>query len=85
MKNHVFLIQAHRYPELLRRILKRLESSNHFFYINIDSKAKNQDEFKSAISEISGIRQVTHRNIIHGGFSQIDCTVSQLRDSSQDS
>lgn len=84
MKNHVFLIQAHRYPELLRRILKRLEDSNHFFYINIDSKAKNQDEFKSAISDISGIRQVTHRNIIHGGFSQIDCTVSQLRDSYQD-
>lgn len=55
MKNHVFLIQAHRYPELLRRILKRLESSNHFFYINIDSKAKNQDELNFAyFHSISG-------------------------------
>lgn len=38
--NHVFLIQAHKYPELLHRIIARLDATNHYFFIHIDKRSR---------------------------------------------
>ena len=37
--NHAFIIQVHTQPELLDRILKRLNAPNHYFFINVDGKS----------------------------------------------
>lgn len=38
--NHAFLITAHAYPEQLKDIVGLLSAPNHYFFINIDRKAK---------------------------------------------
>lgn len=45
MKNHAILIQAHTQPELLGSIIKRLSSSNHHFFIHVDKKVNDYDQF----------------------------------------
>lgn len=39
--NHAFLIQAHNQPQLLKLIVDLLDAPNHFFFIHIDLKQKN--------------------------------------------
>lgn len=36
--NHAFLVIAHDSPELLQRIIDRLETSNHFVFVHYDKK-----------------------------------------------
>ena len=79
MKNHVFLLQVHKTPLLLRRILKRLQGSNHYFCINIDAKVRDVDIFYDNLKDIENIIFISNENIMHGGFSQIACTVHQLK------
>ncbi|WP_342648581.1 beta-1,6-N-acetylglucosaminyltransferase [Mucilaginibacter sp. CSA2-8R] len=82
MKNHAFLIQAHAYPNQLFDIVNLLKADNHFFFINID--AKNSRAFtKQDLQQLKRIKNVhlSDKNIIvnHGGFSQIECTISLLK------
>ena len=50
--NHVFLIQAHKDPELLYKIIERLDASNHYFFIHIDKRSREM--FNSCyVSEIN--------------------------------
>ena len=39
MKTHIFLMQVHKDPQLLNRILKSLRKENHYFIINVDAKS----------------------------------------------
>lgn len=77
--NHAFLIQAHKSPELLRRILLRLEKENHYFFINIDKKVKNIQWYQEYIKDIKNIELISYMNVMHGGFSQVKCTMMQLQ------
>lgn len=77
--NHAFLIQAHRQPELLRRILLRLSRTNHYFFINIDEKVRDFSQFNECLQGINNILQITRKNVMHGGFSQVACTMMQMR------
>jgi hypothetical protein len=43
--NHAFLITAHAYPEQLKDIIGLLSAPNHYFFINVDRKAKWDNEF----------------------------------------
>ena len=80
--NHVFLMQVHQHPRLVERILRKLAAPNHFFLINVDGKcsAELAREMREAIvaSGVSVV-DITRMNIMHGGFSQIDCTLRQMR------
>lgn len=49
MKNHAFLIIAHKQPKLLARTLSVLEASNHHFFINVDAKSSCFSEFYNMI------------------------------------
>lgn len=82
MKKHVFLMQAHKEPELVERILHRLEAPNHYFIINIDQKVSREDlkKFGESFNKINNILSTRHFNVMHGGYSQIDCTINQLKD-----
>lgn len=79
MKKHVFLIQAHKQPELLERIIKRLYSENHFFIINVDEKTKNYNDFVRILSQYGNVSFNKRHNIMHGGFSQVQCTIDQIK------
>lgn len=81
---HVFLFQVHKEPELLRRILSRLSSENHYFYINIDKKVKDIRPFRECLAGIGNIREITRMNVMHGGFSQVACAVMQMQKSMAD-
>lgn len=79
MLNHVFLIQAHKMPDLLIRILKRLEAKNHYFIINVDKKSKFKEEFYRKIENIHNVIKVTSFSVAHGGLTQITTTVYQMQ------
>ena len=74
---HVFLFQVHRDPELLDRILKRLTSDDHYFVVNVDAKS-DYSGFENVLSQTPNVVLVTRYNIMHGGFSQISCTIKQF-------
>lgn len=49
--NHAFLIQCHTSPLLIGLLINKLKASNHFFFIHVDGKTKNYDEFLKYKSE----------------------------------
>ena len=49
--NHAFLIETHDSPELLQRIVDRLNAPNHYFFIHLDGKS---NAAKIDISHIRG-------------------------------
>lgn len=65
-------------PELLDRILSKMERPNHYFLINIDKKSASKKELKTVANKHSNVICITDMNIMHGGFSQISCTLRQL-------
>lgn len=38
MKNHAFIFQVHKSPELFGRIVRVLAKENHYFFVNVDKK-----------------------------------------------
>lgn len=76
---HAFLIMAHKQPELIERIVEKIEAQNHFIYIHYDAKSPD-------FNRISNIRD-THRNITvldrmnvrWGMFSQTLCELNGFR------
>lgn len=76
---HIFLMQVHKEPQLLRRILNRLSHENHYFLINIDSKSKQKEEFEAVVKDHDNVLGITELNVMHDGFSQISCTVKQMK------
>lgn len=79
MKNHLFLFQVHKEPNLFNRILSHLESSNHYFAINVDKKSKERYDFEKIINSHKNVIYTSFMNITHGGFSQISCTLQQIQ------
>lgn len=81
-KKHAFLIIAHKQPLLLRRIVKRLQSKDHYFFIHIDKNNKDFDSFRSGLSDIDNIVFIERLNVFHGGISLVDCELALLRSAS---
>lgn len=77
--NHAFIIQIHTFPEQFGNIVRLLASPNHFFFINVDKKVKDIIPFQEAVKGIPNIFFLQKRiSVTHGGFSQIECTLSLL-------
>jgi hypothetical protein len=77
MKNHAFLIPVHTQPQLLGRILRVLEQSNHYFFVHVDKKSNLFDEFKRACAGIENVCFTNQRiAVYHAGISQVH--VSQI-------
>lgn len=76
---HAYLVIAHHQFDLLKRILKLLDHPNHDFYIHIDVKATDfsADEFLG-ITRFGNIHFVERKNVVWGGYSQIDCELHLL-------
>ena len=78
MKTHIFLMQVHKDPQLLNRILKSLRKENHYFIINVDAKSLCAVDMLNVINAEKNIVCITRENIMHGGFSQVLCTMKQI-------
>jgi len=70
MKSHVFIILAHKQPKLLKRTISVLANENHYFYVNVDLKTTNFNEFEE---EVEGMPNVTffRKSIYHCGISHL--------------
>lgn len=75
---HCFLMQVHRDPKLFESILLALSAPNHYFLINIDRKSPMREKLERVASKFSNIISISEQNIMHGGFSMINCTINQL-------
>lgn len=78
-EKHVFLMQVHKEAKMFERILNKLVSPNHYFAINIDIKSREYEPLMKIAKSFDNVIYVTNNNIKHGGFSQIACTVEQLK------
>ena len=51
MKQHAILIETHTNVDLLVRVLNKMQSENHYFFIHVDKKTKNYNEFLALKSD----------------------------------
>ena len=81
MKNHAFLIKAHKEPELVARIIKILAKENHFFFLHIDAKTKNFYDFVRAVDGINNIIFLQPRiSVHHACVSMLECNLRLFRE-----
>lgn len=81
MKKHAYLIMAHTQPELLKKLLERLDDERNDIYLHIDSKAKNYPvtEITSVLKKSSCV--LTERmDVQWGSDSQIHCEMILLKE-----
>ena len=71
------LILAHHSPELLARLVRRLESYGAQCFIHIDAKV-DIVPFQAACSSSSPIFVKSRRKVAWGGFSLVAATISLL-------
>lgn len=48
---HAILIQCHTCPEMVRSVIKKLTSDNHYFFVHVDSKYKDYYKFQKLQSD----------------------------------
>lgn len=76
-KTHAFLVLAHNNPSHLIRFLRTLESPNHYFFVHIDKKSK--EDF-SELKEISNCTVIEKRVSCNwGGFSLVKATLNLIK------
>ena len=83
MKNHAFLIIAHKQPKLLARTLSVLEASNHHFFINVDAKSSCFSEFYALIGggKIQNVHFLKKRVACYwAGISLVDVEIELMKD-----
>ena len=81
MKKHAYLIIAHTQPELLKKLLKKLDDERNDIYLHIDSKAKDYplDEIAAVVKRSKCI--FTERTDVKwGSYSQIHCEMILLKE-----
>ena len=81
MKKHAYLIIAHTQPELLKKLLKKLDDERNDIYLHIDSKAKDYplDEIAAVVKKSKCI--FTERTDVKwGSYSQIHCEMLLLKE-----
>lgn len=80
MKNHAFIFQVHKSPELFGRIVCVLAKENHYFFVNVDKKTKNYHDFLIETKGIPNVHFLNKRiSVHHGGISQVDATLALVK------
>ena len=79
MKRHAYLIIAHQHFDMLKNLIRALDSENADFYIHIDRRAKNvpMQEILDA-REKSGVRIFRKYRISWGADTQVRCEMLLL-------
>lgn len=79
MLNHAFLMMVHKSPELFSRIVHILAKENHYFFVHIDKKSNNYQEFVKAVNDIDNIVFIPRMENYHGSVTQIYCEISLFK------
>lgn len=78
---HAFLIIAHNNFEILKRLLGILDDINSAFFIHIDKKSSVDKDALLEFVKTSQVVFIEPKNIIWGGYSQVDCELRLLKES----
>lgn len=83
-KKHAYLIMAHSEPELLCTLIGCLDDKRNDIYIHLDSKFESisENELRQKI-EHSNVYFVSRKPIYWSGYSQIDCELRLLKESTK--
>lgn len=76
MLQHAFLIMVHKSPELLSRIVHVLAKQNHHFFIHVDKKTKNFEQYKDTLADVQNVTFIKRISVFHGAVSQIYCELN---------
>ena len=77
-----YLIQAHKNPEQLLRLINRLDDGESFFYVHIDTKS-NFENFTAIIKQ-PNVKLIENRvDCIWGDFSQVETTLNLIKETIQ--
>lgn len=79
MLEHAFLMMVHKSPELFGRIVHILAKDNHHFFINVDKKTANIDDFKQAVRDVKNVTFIPQMRVHHGSVEQIHCELALYR------
>ena len=82
MKYHAFLLQVHTCPQLTKMIIERLQSDNHYFFIHVDKKCKDYEDFLKLACE-NVLFTKGRYNVKWGSYEQIALTLELLREALQ--
>lgn len=77
MTDLVYIIQAHKNPHQLKRLIEKIDSENAFFYVHIDLKSDIK-EFKSVIQKPNVFFIEERVDCIWGDFSQVAATLNLI-------
>lgn len=44
MMQHAILVETHANVDLLAKVIRKMTADNHYFFIHVDSKAKNYQD-----------------------------------------
>lgn len=80
---HAYLIMAHNEPEMLKRLLSRLDSCDSDFYVHLDKKSSMVPEEITSSATRSKTVFIERKPIFWGGYSQIDCEMRLLEQAVQ--
>ena len=77
---HAYLIMAHNEEEILKMLLKRLDSEQNTLYVHLDKKFKIDINHLESIVKKSKIHFIERRRIYWGTYSQIWCELALLEE-----
>ena len=84
---HAFLLITHAYLPQLERIIELLSSPNHYFFINIDRKTREGDEFIMRHTQnppnVFFLEGKARMAVAHGGYTQVECFMRLLKQAVQ--
>lgn len=75
--NHAFLILAHDSPDLLQRLVDRIQADNHYVFIHLDKKSNDPKVNIKWGGYISDKKRI---NVNWGGFSMIRAEILLLKE-----
>ena len=80
MKNHAFIMPVHNQPKLLGRIVRVLQNPNHYFFIHVNARVPNFEDYVDACAGLKNVVFIKNRvKVYHGGVSQVYATLEMLK------
>ena len=77
-RKHAFLILAHSNPQFVARLVNSLVAPNHYFFIHIDKKSKEDFSCLKQIPNCTFLKKRVSCN--WGGFSLVEATLNLLKE-----
>ncbi|MCD6013614.1 MAG: hypothetical protein K0Q79_3476 [Flavipsychrobacter sp.] len=73
------MILAHNQPQQLLRLIDRLDQSNAWFYIHIDTKSTDKEAIKAQFSGRKNVIIISNHDVNWMGFNMVRSTIDLLR------